>query len=48
MSLKDIVRNGEKKIYERIKILRMADKVGWLAVDKYVTDLCVNDEDDLK
>ena len=38
---------GEKKLEERIKMLRMADKVSWLAVDKYVTDpLCKDAEDD--
>ena len=29
-----VVRRGEEKIDERLKMLKMADKVSWLAVDK--------------
>ena len=33
----------------RIKILRLANKASWMAVENYVTDpLCENDEDDRK
>ena len=40
---------GEKEIDDRIKMLRMAEKASWLAVDKYAADpLCDNDEDDKK
>ena len=42
-----VVRRGEEKIDERLKMLKMADKVSWLAVDKYVVDpLCKDEEDD--
>ena len=48
-NIEEAVKKGERKIEERIKMLRMADKASWLAVDKYVTDpLCLNDEDDRK
>ena len=36
--VEETIALGEKKLEERIKMLRMADKVSWLAVDKYVTD----------
>ena len=40
---------GEKEIDGRIKLLRMADRVLWLAVDKYQTDpLCEGEVDDKK
>ena len=29
-----VVRKGEKEIDGRIKVLRMADRVSWLAVNK--------------
>lgn len=42
-----VVKRGEVKIDERLKMLRMADKVSWLAVDKYMADpLCKDEEDD--
>ena len=42
-----VVKRGEVKIDERLKMLRMADKVSWLAVDKYVADpFCKDEEDD--
>lgn len=44
----DVVRKGEE-LDLRIKILRMADKASWLAVNDYVMDLlCENEEDDRK
>ena len=47
--IEEAIKIGEKEIDERIKMLRMADKASWLAVDKYVADpLCDNDEDDKK
>ena len=45
--IKEVIKLGEKEIDERIKMLRMADKVSWLAVEKYVADpLCDNEDDD--
>ena len=45
--IEEVIKLGEKEIDERIKMLRMADKVSWLAAEKYVADLlCDNDEDD--
>ena len=42
-----VVKKGEKEINDRIKILKMADRVSWTAVDKYQADpLCDGDEDD--
>ena len=42
-----VVKRGEKEINDRIKILKMADRVSWTAVDKYQADpLCDGDEDD--
>ena len=47
--IEEAIKIGEREVNERIKMLRMADKVSWSAVDKYVTDpLCDNDEDDKK
>ena len=48
-SIEDVVRKGEEKLDERIKMLKLADKGGWEAVDAYVTEpVCDNDEDDKK
>ena len=45
--LKSVVKKGEKEINERIKVLKMGDRVSWAAVDKYQADpLCDGDEDD--
>ena len=45
--IEEAIKIGEKEIDERVKMLKMADKASWLAVDKYVADpLCDNDEDD--
>ena len=45
--IEEVIKLGEKEIDDRIKMLRMANKVSWLAVEKYVADpLCDNDEDD--
>ena len=42
-----VVKRGEKEINDRIKVLKMADRVLWSAVDKYQADpLCDGDEDD--
>ena len=42
-----VVRKGERVIDERIKVLKLADKGGWLAVDKYQSDpLCDGSDDD--
>ena len=42
-----VVRQGEEKIDERLQMLKMMDKVSWLAVDEYVADpLCKDEEDD--
>ena len=42
-----VVKKGEKEINDRIKVLKMADRVLWSAVDKYQADpLCDGDEDD--
>ena len=42
-----VVRRGEEKIDEMLKMLKMADKVSWLVVYEYVADpLCKNEEDD--
>ena len=39
--LESVVKKGEKEINERIKVLKMADRVSWAAVDKYQADpLC--------
>ena len=37
-SIEDVVRKGEEKLDERIKMLKLADKGGWEAVDAYVTE----------
>ena len=43
------IRLGEKEIDKRIKLLKMADKASWSAVEKYAADpLCDDDEDDKK
>ena len=43
------MKKGEKEINERIKVLKMADRVSWAAVDKYQADpLCDGDEDNKK
>ena len=48
-SIEDVVRKGEEKLDERIKMLKLADKGGWEAVDAYVTEpVCDDDEDDKK
>ena len=40
---------GEEKLDERIKMLKLADKGGWETVDAYVTEpVCDDDEDDQK
>ena len=45
--IEEVIKLGEKEIDSRIKILRMADKVSWAAVEKFVSDpLCDNDEED--
>ena len=47
--IEEAVKRGEKKIEERIKMLRLANKASWLDVDKYVTDpMCSTEEDDRK
>ena len=44
-----VVKKGEKEINTRIKVLKMADRVSWAAVDKYQADpLCDGDEDNRK
>ena len=44
-----VFRKGEKEIDGRIKVLRMADQVSWLAVNKYKAyPLCEGEEDDKK
>ena len=48
-SIEDVVGRGEEKLDGAIKILKLADKGGWEAVDAYVTDpVCDDDEDDKK
>merc|ERR1711989_40324 len=43
------IKLGEKEIDNRIKLLKMADKAPWSAVEKYAADpLCDDDEDDEK
>ena len=32
--IEEVIKLGEKEIDDRIKMLRMADKASWLAVDK--------------
>ena len=45
--LVDALRKGEKEIDYRIKLLKMADKGSWYAVEKYAADpLCDDEEDD--
>ena len=45
--LESVVKKGEKEINDRIKVLKMADRVSWSAVNKYQADpLCDGDEDD--
>ena len=45
--IEEAIKIGEKAIDERVKMLKMADKASWLAVDKYVADpLCSDAEDD--
>ena len=47
--LKSVVKKGEKEINNCIKVLKMADRVSWSAVDKYQADpLCDGEEDDRK
>ena len=47
--IEEAIKLGEKEIDSRIKMIKIADKASWLAVDKYVADpLCDNDEDDKK
>ena len=47
--IKSVVKKGEEEINGRIRVLRMADRVPWLAVDKYLADpLCNGEEDDRK
>ena len=47
--LVDALRKGEKEIDYRIKLLKMADKGSWSAVEKYAADpLCDDEEDDKK
>ena len=47
--LQSVVKKGEKEINTCIKVLKMADRVSWAAVDKYQADpLCDGDEDDKK
>ena len=47
--IEDAIKLGEKKLDERVKMLKMADKASWLAVDKYIADpLCTDAEDDRK
>ena len=42
-----LVKKGEKEINNRIKVLKMADRLSWAAVDKYQADpLCDGDKDD--
>ena len=42
-----VIKKGEKEINDRIKVLKMADRVSWSAVDKYQADpLCDGEEDD--
>ena len=36
--LESVVKKGENEINERIKVLKMADRVSWAAVDKYQAD----------
>ena len=39
--IEEAIKIGEKAIDEQVKMLKMADKASWLAVDKYVPDpLC--------
>ena len=48
-NIEAVVRKGEKKINSRINVLRMADRVSWLFVEKYEADpLCKGEEDDRK
>ena len=48
-SIEDVVRKGEEKLDERIKMLKLADKGGWEVVDAYVMEpVCDDDEDDEK
>ena len=45
--IEEVIKLGEKEINGCIKILRMADKVSWMAVEKFIADpLCDNDEED--
>ena len=47
--VEDAIALGEKKLDERVKMLKMADKASWLAIDKYIADpLCTDAEDDRK
>ena len=49
VTIEDVVRKGEEKLDERIKMLKLADKGGWEVVDAYVTEpVCDDDEDDKK
>ena len=45
--LQSLVRKGEKEINNRIKVLKMAYRISWAAVEKYEADpLCDGNEDD--
>merc|ERR1711867_412936 len=47
--LTDALRKGEKEIDYRNKLLKIADKGSWTAVEKYAADpLCDDEEDDKK
>ena len=47
--IEDAIKIGEKKVDDRVKMLKMADQASWLAVDKYIADpLCNDAEDDRK
>ena len=48
-SIEALIRKGEKEIDARIKVLKMADRVSMLALEKYEVDpLCEGEEDDRK
>ena len=49
VTIEDVVRKDEKEIDGRIKMLKLADKALWEAVENYVMEpLCDNNEDDRK
>ena len=46
--LEELIREGEKKVEDRNHILKIADELGWLGVEKYEKDELARDEKEEK